>query len=560
MLRPILVMMFVLSGMVVGHAQTIQTSSTISDVTIYPGLAVVTRTADVTVPAGDHTILFDNIIPEIDDNTLTVKGQGQADVKIFGASVKRDYLTESANERVKELTLKIQDIDDAIIANRNQQIVLTKRQEYVDSIKFKAGEQLPKELITKMPAATELQSLGEYLTITYTDIFEKSEQLRLKERDLTKERVALQQQLNDIQHGNQSVKRSIGVDVQCVKPGKLTVNVSYAVNGVNWTPIYDARVAFQAGQVELSLFGQVMQNTGEDWSGVKLTISTARPTVGGRMPELSAWYLAPVVNEPVYPTTRQYMAKGMVAKLAMSESDMAVNSSLEDKLEQKAKAADVAYAQVDNSGVSAVFTITKPVDIKSDGAWQRVPITVLNMPATFDYATTPKFNNFAYLKSKISNKQEATLLPGAVNIFLDGSYVGNSSIDKAIGPEEEFDLYLGVDEGVTVKRKLLEQKSDDTMLGSIPSANRSINYKYKITVENYKNKAIAVNVFDQVPVSQDDKIKVKNIKFTPEPTRKDVEDRVGVMSWLVNLNQGDKQDIVISYAVEYPRNLDVSGL
>ena len=53
---------------------------------------------------------------------------------------------------------------------------------------------------------------------------------------------------------------------------------------------------------------------------------------------------------------------------------------------------------------------------------------------------------------------------------------GWTAIPKTIAPAEKFDLYLGVDEGVVVKRDLLEEKSDDTLIGNIPSSTKKISY------------------------------------------------------------------------------------
>ncbi len=538
------------------YADTINTASKITTVMIYPGAAMITRSAEINLSTGDHTVFFDGIVPEINDNTLGVKGQGQAEVKIFGAAVKREFMAESTNERVKELQAQIEVLDDQLLAIAEKQKVLKKKQEYLDSLKFKAGEQLPKDIMTKMPAITDIEALEAYLARGYNLVYTAAEELRIKARDLDRQKKALEAKLQEITTNQQNVKRSIGVEVQCAKAGKITLMVSYLVGGVNWSPIYDARVGFEQAEAELALFGNIAQNTGEDWDAVALTISTSRPTIGGRMPDLQPWYVQQV---EVY--RKQAVTRAMVMEAAAPMGNFSGDDGSLDKANEELQSdASTAYAQTESKGISVVFKITKPVDIKSDGAWHRVPITAMRLPILLEYATTPKYNTYAYLKSEVMNMQDAVLLPGAVNVYLDNDYVGSSAIDKAIGGKEKFDLYLGVDEGVTVKRKLLEQKSDDTLIGGIPSPNRIISFSYKITVENYKSKSIEVKVYDQIPVAQDDKIKIKNVKFNPEPTKKDVDDRPGIIRWGLSLKPGEKKDILIGYSVEYPRNLVISGL
>jgi uncharacterized protein (TIGR02231 family) len=245
------------------------------------------------------------------------------------------------------------------------------------------------------------------------------------------------------------------------------------------------------------------------------------------------------------------------SSLAMAEAkDLGAPAAAPRQFLKKAK---VAYAETEQKGINVVFKLTKPITIKSDGTNQRVPITAMTLPARFEYASTPKLSPYAFLRSQVENNQQAVLLPGRVNVFLDGDYVGNSVIAKALGNKEQFDLYLGADEGLTVKRELIEEKSDDTMFANIPSPNKVMRYSYKITVENYKALPIILNLFDQIPVSADEKIKVKDVKFSCDP-EKDYKDRKGVMLWKVSLNPREKKEISYSFAIERPRNLEIEGL
>ena len=75
----------------------------------------------------------------------------------------------------------------------------------------------------------------------------------------------------------------------CVGAGKLDVALKYAVPGASWAPSYDARLQATERAVELGYFGLVRNGTGEDWSEIALTLSTARPGLGGGAPELSPW-------------------------------------------------------------------------------------------------------------------------------------------------------------------------------------------------------------------------------------------------------------------------------
>jgi len=146
-----------------------------------------------------------------------------------------------------------------------------------------------------------------------------------------------------------------------------------------------------------------------------------------------------------------------------------------------------------------------------------------------------------------------------LNIFLEGDFVGTSHIDN-IAPGEEFDLYLGIDENVKVKRELIEKKIDKTLIAGIPTRTKKTTFRYKLTVENYKSKKIKVKLFEAIPVSQDDRIKIKISEISLEPTKEDWEDRKGIWLWELELESQQKQEIFYTFTVEHPRDMLIEGL
>jgi uncharacterized protein (TIGR02231 family) len=137
--------------------------------------------------------------------------------------------------------------------------------------------------------------------------------------------------------------------------------------------------------------------------------------------------------------------------------------------------------------------------------------------------------------------------------------VGTSSIDN-IGPGEEFDLYLGVDENVKVKREQIEKKVDDVLIAGIPASNRRTTFKYKTTIENYKKRKIKIIFFEAMPVSEDERIKVKVTSVSLEPKEKDWKDRKGIWRWELELEPKEKKEILYTFSIEHPRNMQVEGL
>jgi len=68
--------------------------------------------------------------------------------------------------------------------------------------------------------------------------------------------------------------------------GSVRLVLEYHVPGARWAPSYVLRIASDLRAVGLSLRAQVAQATGEDWSGVSLSLSTASPQRFTELPEL----------------------------------------------------------------------------------------------------------------------------------------------------------------------------------------------------------------------------------------------------------------------------------
>ncbi|AKQ66618.1 Aspartate ammonia-lyase [Myxococcus hansupus] len=64
--------------------------------------------------------------------------------------------------------------------------------------------------------------------------------------------------------------------------------LEYAVQGARWVPTYDLRLPRTLEEGTLRMRASVLQRTGEDWTGVKLSVSTADVARNAEVPELKA--------------------------------------------------------------------------------------------------------------------------------------------------------------------------------------------------------------------------------------------------------------------------------
>ena len=171
--------------------------------------------------------------------------------------------------------------------------------------------------------------------------------------------------------------------------------------------------------------------------------------------------------------------------------------------------------------------------------------------AKLDYITAPVRSAEAHLRATVVNTSEHTLPAGRAAVFHAGEFVGSTQVD-VWAPGEEVELALGVDDRVRVERELVRRAATKAMLG----ASRRRDTEHRIRVKNFTPTPARVTVLDQLPVSRDEGIVVKEQRLDPAPTERT---DVGVLTWLLDLGPGETKDIHLGVRVESAKGVDVIG-
>jgi uncharacterized protein (TIGR02231 family) len=166
--------------------------------------------------------------------------------------------------------------------------------------------------------------------------------------------------------------------------------------------------------------------------------------------------------------------------------------------------------------------------------------------------TVPKLDAKAYLYAKLVAPKGSPLLPGQIALFRDGTFVGNGKLPLLAGGEVH-ELGFGIDDSVRVRYATAEEKKGET---GLISTSRTDERNYKIILKSLHERAIAVTVLDQVPVSKNQEIKVETTGRLP-PTRRDIDDQRGVMAWDLKLEPDEERTIDFGYRVVWPSGKNV---
>ena len=271
------------------HAEPISADSRITDVTVYADRAQVSRTTEVTLTPGENRIQLANLPATLVDDSVRAAGKAGGPVTIQDVEVRTVVREQAADAAAKELEARLQKLRDESAALDARQRVLDQQRSFLAQIQIKAAGDVSRDVQINKFDMAQLKDLPAFIAGESTRLDDESQKLTIARRELEPRIQAAEAEFNKRQAAASKASKTVIVTVNAKEPAKLQLQVSYVLGGASWVPIYYARAATEAGNVEFTYNGVVRQQTGEDWRGVNLTLSTARPAIGAQMPELGKW-------------------------------------------------------------------------------------------------------------------------------------------------------------------------------------------------------------------------------------------------------------------------------
>ncbi|WP_404424768.1 mucoidy inhibitor MuiA family protein [Nibricoccus sp. IMCC34717] len=564
---------FAFAGLCVALPAAPVESSRLTTATVYLDRARVEREAALTLPAGESEWTWERLPAALFDDSVRVSGSGESAVTVLDVTTRASHVTAAADPRVAELEAAIKKEERGIEALVQRQTILEQQRNLLQRIEGSVTAPPSKDSPSSRLAPDEWQKLLSFGEDQRRKFADTEAGLKDEKTQADARLAALRAQLLDLQGRLQGerVFKTVTVRLNAAAAGPLTLRLAYTVAGASWQPRYDARLITKDRAVELGYHALVRQATGEDWKNVALTLSTAQPGLGGAVPELHPWWVQ--VREMRRPAP---MATGAAAENedeVIELSPFSVDTKEDRGYSAKAtlagsrkrtQLADVASssAAVTSHATSASFRVQAPATVLSDNSPQRVSVAQLRMPAELLYQVAPKLQETAFLAGKVSNDSDYPLLAGPVNVFLDDAFVATSFL-KSVMPKEKFEVALGADEGIVVKRQIVSRFQEDT---GLTSKGRRITYEFLITVTNQKQTAEKVVVREALPLSQDEKISIKLLTpaerdiGTSEKPRDLMREENGRLAWTLNLKAGEKRELPLKFSIEWPADLAVIGV
>ena len=269
-------------------------ASKIVKVVVYPNSALVTR--EVEVPAGDG--VAELVVSPLPQHVVqsSLYSEGGNGIRILSTRFRTRQVLEDTREDVRKLEDELKKL-------------------HLSSQKLVAES---KAIEQNMAMLGKLEGFTTVTTISSTEkgglngdtVITLAKYVMEQRADKTKELVDMQQKLdtlkeqtdfaqrklNELTAGTSKIERDAVIVVDRANGGGGKVRLNYLVDAASWRPQYKFRAGKPNEAVQIEYLAALVQQTGEDWTNVDLTLSTAQPMLNAAPPELAKLEVAVVAR------------------------------------------------------------------------------------------------------------------------------------------------------------------------------------------------------------------------------------------------------------------------
>jgi uncharacterized protein (TIGR02231 family) len=522
--------------------------SQVKEVVVYNDRSLVTRIKKEKVTSGVNNIIFKSLPISIDTESLRANGLASkgTGLKILDIKLIKNYQDIASEKDWKKLEEEINDTKEQINKLKAELKRIENQKKIMEIFSIQTIKTNNDDLENGRFSTKQWAEAYNFYQAQTKNLDSEYFKINKELKKINEILIVLQDKYSKYQNRKSYYTLDAIVSCQLQKESNIEISLTYIVPNTYWYPVYDCRLDLDTKKIIIEYYAKVYQNTGEDWNNINLILSTARPDLSGQIPEIYPWQLDfyTYADKKVSPMVKKYKRTNAKEKESIkSETEMGFNDIDE---------AEEYQAEIDSKGVAINYSISQKTDIPSTKEQTKVTIsTGIKFDPALSWAIVPRYNTSSFLKGKIKNNSNFTLLPGKISLFVNDSFIGKSNIEL-INPNQEFELSLGRDPRIEVKFKLVDIEKGKKI------GKKFEKRKYLITIQNNSNEDININIKDIIPKSlQPKKITVKIIKINPEP--KEIKEE-SICIWNIEIKKGMKFEIKEEWIVEYPEGENISGL
>ncbi len=326
----------------------------------------------------------------------------------------------------------------------------------------------------------------------------------------------------------------IELTVESPVAGPVGLRLRHLVPCALWRPAY--RAVLDGDALSLETDAMVWQRTGEDWSGVRLALSTARSALATDPPRLAE------------------------DRLTLEERTAEERRTVDVQLREEAigdlgAAPVLGLPGVDDGGETRVLHAPAPVSVPSDGRAHRVPLSAFTTAASSEYACSPEVSALVTQVVRFDNLSGHVLLAGPVDLVRGSGFSGRGTLEFAT-PGTPVELAFGSRDDHRVVREA-EESRESTGITRRTVVTRTVRlHVSRFSAPGERGERVVV-LRERIPVSEVSAVEVRLRKEACSPAP-DAVDADGVVRWDVAVPPGGRRTVTLVY--ELSASGKVTGL
>lgn len=516
----------------------------VDTVTIYPGLATVTRQVTLDLPAGQHEIVVPGLPQGLSSEGLRLAAPMGAQIGAVNLAYDRLPVTPdqsspavlAAQDEVERLEAVLRDRTAGIAEIRLRVQAAEEQIAFLQSLsQASAGETLTASTIADIRALAQMVG---------TETLAVREAAFAAEQEAKAAELAREDDIEALEDAKRALAALMAPEdegsvltftLNALEAGEVTIDITTLEGFANWSPVYDMRLTTgDAASLDIDRAVVVSQETGQDWLDVRLVLSTARP--GEQIAPGGVW--APL---------RRIISEDDRERGLVMMSDSVQSLSRAEVAGMAAPVMEAVVAKADFSGATVTYTYPGRVDIRNGVDDLRLPLDTLNLDADVWAEAAPSRDSIAYRMAEFTNTTDEILLPGQALVFADGTMIGFSQLPLlAAGADTE--MGFGPLDGLRLTRTTPNRSEGDR--GVFTTTNQ-LTEQAVMTVENLTGQDWKVLLRDAIPYSEQDDLEV-TFTASPSVARRDPEGQRGILEWDLDVAAGVKQDVRLDYTLSWP--------
>jgi len=586
------------------------TRGKVDAVTVYRGQALVTR--NVPLPAGAG--LAEIVVSELPDHMLSSSlfAEGSDGVEVRSVRYRERPVARDVREEVRKIDDQLRDLSDKVSLNTKQLQVLSEQRAYLDKLETFVAPTATTELTKGVLNAEQLKTLTNFQFETRKSIADQELKIQLDQRSLQEQIQLLSRERGEIaQHSSRTLREAV-VFISRAQAGG-TLRLRYLVDAATWSPSYSIRASADKASATLDYQASIAQLSGEDWTDVSMTLSTASPNLVAAAPMLNPLHIAMAAPAPlggaaggrggfgggggggggisvdvtVFDNSvvqRNLSSLRQNAENIRSQSNggNVYEADAEKQREEQRKNDDALNRLADRGqvlelltrdsgkgedrridpteGIVVSYALRTRTTLPSRSDRQLIQIDHLPLQSKFYKVAIPVLTSYVYDQADLTNNSSIVLLAGPVASYVGGQFVGSGTINTvAVG--QPFTVGFGIDSSLRATRDRIE-KTEQTQGG-----NRIVNFTYRLSVENFGTKPADVRLMDRLPVGTDGEVRVnfdeaENVKLSSDKEYQSTERKKGILRWDVTVpaqkNGSEAFSLTYKLHLEHDRNLAIS--